>query len=209
MTEHRARDGGASRPAIPPPQRASGTVRRSDLRPRPRRQSPVGWPLFTAGLVIGAIAVAWMLGRPSSQSVGGATSSPLIVAAASPSPNPVPTRSSATSVSPTAVPTPRLTPRPTLEPTPPPSLPIAFSIVFPTDGEVLHDRQFNVVGTGPAGATVTRDVPLWFDDHVTVQADGTWLMPVSLGEGSNTFRFRIGNERATERAISVTYAPGG
>lgn len=60
-------------------------------------------------------------------------------------------------------------------------------------------------GTGPPGATVTRDIPLWFDDHVTVRADGTWQMRVSLGLGENVFRFRVGDDRSTERVITVTY----
>jgi hypothetical protein len=115
-----------------------------------------------------------------------------------PSVTPSPTRATPTSAPPTVT----QTPRPTR---PPPSHGPGFGILFPGEGEILQDEQINVFGTGPPGATVTRDIPLWFDDHVTVQADGTWLMPVSLGPGENVFRFRVGDNRSTEHVITVTY----
>ncbi|MEA2623558.1 MAG: Glucodextranase, domain [Chloroflexota bacterium] len=104
----------------------------------------------------------------------------------------------------------RPAPRPTPQPTePPPGGSPGLAIVFPSDGEVVHDRAFNVAGTGPPGGTVTRDVPLWFDDHVLVREDGNWLMPVTLGEGENVLRFRVGDDRSTERVVTVTYQPRG
>ena len=96
--------------------------------------------------------------------------------------------------------TPRATPTP-------PNQSVGLTLVFPRGGEVLHQGQINVVGTGPPGGTLTRDIPLWFDDHVTVHADGTWLVPVSLGVGENVLRFRIGDDRSTEQVVNVTYRP--
>lgn len=89
----------------------------------------------------------------------------------------------------------------------PPSRVASLKFVFPVDGEVVHDRQFNVIGNGPPGARITRDIALWFDEHATVQDDGTWLMAVSLEDGPNVLRFRIGDDRSTEQAITVTYQP--
>lgn len=222
MTEHQTRNGGASRSATPPPQGASGTVRRSDLRPRAPRPTAVGWPLIVAGLLIGVLAVAWIL-------AGGSSPQVVIVAGASGSPASTPATTAASSLSSAVLPSPSSTSRivraspttapsivpETLRPTqprptqPPPSQPAGLTIVFPTDGEVLRHGEFNVVGTGPPGATVTRDIPLWFDDHLIVRADGNWLMPVSLGEGENVLRFRIGDDRSTEWVVTVTFQPRG
>ena len=81
-------------------------------------------------------------------------------------------------------------------------------ILYPSDGDVITVRDFNLVGNGPPGATVTRDVPMWFDDHVTVNEDGNWLMPVSIGDGESVFRLRIGDDRSTEQVVTVRYVPG-
>ena len=107
----------------------------------------------------------------------------------------------------TASPTPRPTPLLTPEATPGPET--GIRIDFPADGETVVSRVINVIGTGPVGATITRDIPLWFDDHTTVRDDGLWMLRVELNEGSNELAFRIGDDRSTERRIVVTYAPDG
>jgi len=202
---------------MPPSRRASGTTHRSDLpRRSPGPPTRVGWPIVIVGLAIGVLAVAWILaGATSPQVAGGLTASrsptpttaiavaPTVSGVPRPTPAPSPLRVRA---SPRAAPS--IVPR-TLAPTTAPSgQPARLRIFFPIEGEVLADGQINVVGTAPGGATVTRDVPRWFDDHVTVQSDGSWLMPVSLGRGENVLRFRIGDDRSTERVLSVTYEPG-
>lgn len=120
-----------------------------------------------------------------------------------PFPTPSPTREP--TPAPTLEPTPTLTP--TLRPTPVPTPTLTLGIDFPRDGQVLHTRVINVAGTAPAGATITRDVPMWFDDHAVARGDGTWLMSVELADGQNLLRFRIGDDRATELTLAVTYVP--
>ena len=71
----------------------------------------------------------------------------------------------------------------------------------------MTTRSINVIGTGPPGATVTRDIPLWFDAHATVRPDGIWMLPVELSPGPNRLVFRLGDERATEQAVTVFLEP--
>jgi hypothetical protein len=234
MAGHRTGSARASRPGRPastPPQqqRASGTIRRSDLRPRPPKPAKVAWPVVVAGVALGLLAVAWILaGRPSQQgvNVADASTSPApslhlprttgVAGLVSPAP---PSATSTAAVRATATP-----PAPTRRPTPtasepaptesvptesPPGQVAAFTIIFPADGELVRDQSFNVIGNGPPGATVTRDIPLWFDDHVVVREDGNWLMPITLGQGENVLRFRVGDDRATELVIRVIYQPRG
>jgi hypothetical protein len=52
---------------------------------------------------------------------------------------------------------------------------------------------------------VTRDVPLWFDEHVVADSTGRWSFVLQLNPGVNTFMFRIGDDRATERSLMVNY----
>jgi len=126
-----------------------------------------------------------------------------------PPPTPgAPTQTAVSTIHQEAAPHPTATPTavPTATPEPTPSLP-ELVVYFPRDGQTIHDQDINVVGTAPAGATVTHDVPMWFDDHVTVQPDGSWLMPVHLDPGQNVLRFRIGDDRATEIEVNVTVKP--
>jgi hypothetical protein len=103
---------------------------------------------------------------------------------------------------------PTLTPAPTTDPTSEPT-PQARGLVidFPVDGEVVRSQRINVIGTAPPGATVTRDIPLWFDDHTTGGDDGLWMMPVDLAEGENRLTFRLGDDHSTVQVIVVTYRP--
>jgi len=117
----------------------------------------------------------------------------------------------APTLEPTAAPTPEPTPTPTLEPTseptPAPTPQLGLTFDFPHDGEVLSDRDINVIGRAPPGSTVTRDIPMWFDDHTLVRDDGIWMLAVHLGDGQNLLRFRIDDDRSTEQVITVTYQP--
>ena len=64
-----------------------------------------------------------------------------------------------------------------------------------------------VRGHAPPRTTVTRDVPLWFDQHTVADADGHWSMEVPLNAGENRLTFRLRDERSTEETISVTSDP--
>jgi hypothetical protein len=132
------------------------------------------------------------------------TPEPTTIPEPTPAPTPEPTLQATTE--PTPIPTPTSTPEsPTIAPTLTAQLGLTFD--FPRDGEVLRDADINVIGRAPPGADVTRDVPMWFDDHTTVRDDGIWVLPIHLGEGANVLRFRIGDDRSTEQVLTVTYQP--
>jgi len=105
-------------------------------------------------------------------------------------------------------PTPTPTPIPTPTPSPDPTAIAGLTIDLPRDGAILRVASIDIIGSAPPGATVTRDVPLWFDEHVTAGMDGSWSLPVQLTMGQNRLSFRIGDDRATERVVIVFRAPG-
>ena len=230
MTPDPTRRPGPSGRQRPSDARTTGTVSRAELRPpAPEPRPHLGWPAIVAGLVLGAAAIAWILvGGPPVRIVGSAasptTGSTIVRAGASPSPvvtlapsfGAGPGPSFEPTVEPTPEPTPKPTPEPTVEPTPEPTPaptieptpePTALTITFPTDGQVVRQAGITVVGLAPPGATITHDIPMWFDDHTIAGPDGSWRMPVNLGAGQNVLRFRIGDDRATELDLTVIYQP--
>jgi hypothetical protein len=80
-------------------------------------------------------------------------------------------------------------------------------ILEPADGSESADRVIAFRGLTQPGATVVREVPLWFDQ--TVQADGAghWSMLVELSVGANTFTFRVGDDPNTRVTITIHYNP--
>lgn len=207
----------------PGAQRHTGTVRRGALRQAPARSPNVrtGLLAVVVALVLAAGALGWLLGGGGS----GPTGATRAAAGGSPSPldtGPAIEPTSASTVQPTLKPTdsptpeatpqptsprtlqPKTTPLPTPEPTPPPA---GLVIDFPADGELVRSRRINVIGTAPPGTTVTRDIPLWFDDHATADADGLWMIPVELAEGENRLTLRLGDDPATAQVLLVTYQP--
>lgn len=107
---------------------------------------------------------------------------------------------------PTFEPTPTDEPVETPVPTPPTAT--AFTIDSIGDGEKVAQQTIDISGAAPVGMTVTRDVPMWFDDHVAARATGRWTMRVGLTEGVNELRFRLADDRSTEVLLHVTYQPG-
>ena len=207
----------------PGAQRHTGTVRRGALRQAPRRSPDVrtGRLAVVAALVLAAGVLGWLLGGAGSGSTGatraaaGGSSSPLATGPASgptsagtPEPTLTPTdlRTREATPQPTVEATLQPTPQPTLQPTMEATPPSAGLVIdFPQDGDLVRSRSINVIGTAPPGATVTRDIPLWFDDHATADADGLWMIPVELAEGENRLTFRLGDDAATARVILVRY----
>ncbi len=178
-----------------------------------------GWIALVAALVLAAGVVGWLLGGGAGDASGDATdavSGASATASATPSPSdepttgPTPTATAAITSEPTPAPTPSptLTPDPTSRPSPEPTAPPAGLVIdFPVDGEVVRSSRINVIGTALPGATVTRHVPFWFDDHTTAGDDGLWMMPVQLAEGENRLTFRIGDDTDTAQVLLVTYRP--
>jgi hypothetical protein len=87
-------------------------------------------------------------------------------------------------------------------------LPTAFAVQDPADGSRTSGRAILVRGQAPPRTIVTRDIPLWFDEHVQVDATGRWSMVVQLNAGENVLTFRLGDDRRTDATIRVTSEPG-
>ena len=133
-----------------------------------------------------------------------------------PTPEPTPTPS------PTPTPTPSPTPTPTPVPTAPPTLPPTeqplptsptepdpgvpaegLVITEPLDRSSTVERVVIVRGLAAPGATVTRDVPMWFDEHTVADNAGRWSFVVQLAIGDNSFTFRVGDDASTARVLNV------
>jgi hypothetical protein len=110
---------------------------------------------------------------------------------------------------PTQLPTPRPTLRsfapPTLPPTPPPAQ--RLRVVDPRDGSTTSEKQIVIRGFAPPNSTITHDIPLAFDEHTTADDRGRWSFTETLAEGENVFRFRVGDDRATEVTLTVYFVP--
>jgi hypothetical protein len=65
-----------------------------------------------------------------------------------------------------------------------------------------------VRGLAPPGSVVTRDIPMWFDDHDVADEDGRWSFTVQLAVGENVLKFRVGDDVSSERTLTITYKPG-
>lgn len=64
-----------------------------------------------------------------------------------------------------------------------------------------------VRGLASPGATITRDVRFWLDQHTTAGSDGRWSMPVELTGGENLITLRLGNRAETQQTMIVYYQP--
>ena len=101
---------------------------------------------------------------------------------------------------PTAVPT----PTPTAMPTP---APVSLRITSPAEGATVNTEELTISGTGPPGTAITQDVSFAADHHTTASSDGTWSMVVTLHQGANHLRFRVGDDQSTSVDLNVSYAP--
>lgn len=138
-----------------------------------------------------AVLLAWCLGGCTAREEPP-------VATGSVSSEPQPT--SPATIQPTVAST-HATPSPTTLP-----VELPFAVVAPAEGSTIPTLSVVVSGTGPVGARIVRDISLGPDDEATVDATGTWAMAVILNEGSNTLKFRVGDDKATTIELVVTYA---
>lgn len=157
---------------------------------------------------------------PSAPVFPFSTASPTLRPTASPTPSPTrpppPTPTRPPTPTPTAPPTapPTATPRPptpalTASPAAPTIPPITAGLVIlePVDGEIVDEGTVSVRGLGPPGATITHDIPFWFDDHTTADRRGRWSFSIDLEPGDNELTFRIGDDAQTSRTLTVVYQP--
>ena len=82
---------------------------------------------------------------------------------------------------------------------------VGLVIVDPADGSTTTESVIVVRGLAAPGSVITRDIPLWFDEHVTADSTGRWSFVLQLGAGQNTFKFRIADDLATERTLTVNF----
>lgn len=214
-------------PPFNPRRQRSGVVQRGALR-RVRHADPrrdwLGGVIVAvmAGIVLVALSGAFngAPDRSSSAAVAATPSGPAPPSASTPAvsarptsspiptrpptPSPTPTRPPTPSPPPTPRPTPTATPRPTSTraPTQPP-LTGGLVILEPADGAIVFDELIVVRGLAPPGVTITRDIPLWFDEHSVAGATGGWSFAVKLEAGENTLKFRLGDDIGTTRTLTV------
>jgi hypothetical protein len=88
-----------------------------------------------------------------------------------------------------------------------PALITGLTFESPADGQVIATKDVTVIGLAPPGLTVTRDVSFGLDQHATADGTGHWAINVGLNDGENKLKFRLGDDRSTEKELRVTYTP--
>jgi hypothetical protein len=78
-------------------------------------------------------------------------------------------------------------------------------VLEPADRSVVTERVVVVRGLAPAGATITRDVRFWLDQHTTADSRGRWSMAVELTGGENLITLRVGDQSSTQQTLIVYY----
>jgi hypothetical protein len=187
----------------PPPTEAPPAPPPPPTRTVDRYRERSAWaPLLPVGLLLLLLllAGAWLAGlgpfagrQPSGSGFigGGATSSP----------------------SPTNPFLPTYTSQPTQPAQPtevPPGLtapPVGLTVLSPQDGALVGSKQITVIGSAPAGLTITQDISFGIDRHATVDGTGHWAIQADLAEGENKLVFRIGDDQSTKQTLRVIYVP--
>jgi len=87
---------------------------------------------------------------------------------------------------------------------PAPTVPaVGLVIVEPMDGRATTERAIVVRGLAAPGTRVTRDVPLWFDEHTIADGAGNWSFALPLNIGENVFAFRVGDDVSTTQTLTI------
>jgi hypothetical protein len=89
----------------------------------------------------------------------------------------------------------------------PSALIVGLTIESPRDGQAVATKDITVIGVAPPGLTITRDISFGLDQHATTDGTGHWAINVSLDNGENKLKFRIGDDHSTEQEIRVIYTP--
>ena len=76
-------------------------------------------------------------------------------------------------------------------------------IVDPENGRATTDRLVIVHGLAQPGTVITRDVPLWFDEHAITDSAGRWSFALQLNIGDNVFTFRVADDLSTAQTLTV------
>ena len=73
----------------------------------------------------------------------------------------------------------------------------------PSDGVTTDENSVVISGVGPPNATITHDVPMWFDEHTVADPNGRWSFIEPLNVGENTFLFRVADDTSTQVTLTV------
>ena len=76
-------------------------------------------------------------------------------------------------------------------------------VTDPIEGSSTVERVVIVRGLAAPGATITREIPMWFDEHTIADNAGRWSFVLQLAIGDNSFTFRIGDDVSTARTLNV------
>lgn len=82
-----------------------------------------------------------------------------------------------------------------------------LTITEPADGATVSTDQVTVRGDAPSGATVMRDVDMWFDDKITADASGHWQYVAKLEKGTNELKFHLASNQDVRATVTVSYEP--
>jgi len=178
----------AAVPALPPAAPAGESE---------RRREPSVWGSLVPALILIAILgliAAWLGGiGPFARSPDGSPG-PGILPVATPSPT--------SPFLPPVTATPSVSVGPGLT-----APPVGLNILSPADGAVVGSQDLTVIGSAPAGLTITQDISFGLDRHATVDGTGHWAIQMQLSEGENRLTFRIGDDESTSQTIRVIYIP--
>ena len=86
---------------------------------------------------------------------------------------------------------------------------VGLSILSPADGQAVATKDVLVIGLAPPGLGITQDVSFGLDQHTNADGTGHWAIKVGLNGGDNVLKFRIGDDRSTEKTVRVIYTPPG
>lgn len=64
-----------------------------------------------------------------------------------------------------------------------------------------------VRGLAQPGATITFEIPFWFDQHDVADRHGRWSFVIGLAEGRNELTFRVGDDLSTRQTLILYYEP--
>ncbi len=116
-------------------------------------------------------------------------------------------RSQPAATEPPATPSSAASSAPSTASTSPDATELAFAITSHHPGDTVSTPTVTVSGVASPGAEVVQDISFAPDERTTAAADGSWAISVTLDEGPNTLRFRVGDDRSTEEELTLTYAP--
>jgi hypothetical protein len=162
-----------------------------------RRREPSVWGSLVPAVILIAILgliAAWLGGiGPFARGADGSPG-PGILPVATPSPTSV--------ILPPVTATPSFSVGPGFT-----AAPVGLTILSPADGAVVGSQDLTVIGSAPAGLTITQDISFGLDRHATVDGTGHWAIQIQLSEGENRLTFRIGDDHSTSQTIRVIYIP--